>query len=246
MPKKLLFMLCCGLMCVATGCKQETDMSELNATLTDIVNIKYEGYSPEKHDALIDTAFTPELASEVKDYFLNSDSKDTMIPINDIMEQAEQDRYNDVVVEAYKRGVGFVPKEGHTAYDDEIYQSYHEGKLDNLKNTNLDSRIEVKDGKYSVPLEKVKDDPELTGVMLSIYGHEYVLDLSEYRCDWLYLSNPEYKYRADGYALYSDGTFEIDFITDTEGMTPAEDFQTHRIRLSGRATNNRITEITED
>lgn len=201
MKKLLILVVMLVMLC---GCSQDN--------LTEVMNIKYNGYTAEEYDSLIDKVFEPSLAEKVKLDFA-SGLRDKEISINDIMEQAERDRYLDVVAEAYKRGVGYTKKPNieNAVYDDEIYANYVAGDLDYLKNNDLDYRINRNGDNYSVTLSEIKKSPLENEVILDIYGHQYTLDISGYELDTLYKGYEPYNFVLDTYCLYSDGTLDISF-----------------------------------
>ena len=190
------------------GCKNSEEV--ILSDLESVVNINFDGYS-DKYDSLIDSLFSDELAAKVKKYFEEGNNKDREIIISNIMEKAENDRFKVVRDEAYRKKVGYIERDGVTSYDDEIYQSYKDGKLDYLKNCQLDSRIKNNQGIFSVGLKDVKTNPEQEEVILNIYGKEYKLDVSEYELLDLYKNREDYRYNILSYAFYTNNTLNVVF-----------------------------------
>lgn len=211
MHRKILFIILCSVMLVLTGCQKQT--KTLVEDLTSVANIRYERYTPDVHDTLLDKVFTEDTAQQLKDEFKDG-LTDKEITIDDLIAKAEIDRQRDVVAEAYKRGIGYIPKEGYTAYDDEIIANYQAGKLDSIVNCALDPRINRTNDTYTVKLSDVKTTPEKMSVELDIYGHQYTLDLSGYAWDDPMQGDPLYRYKVQDFARYSDNTLEITFVTD--------------------------------
>ena len=236
----ILIVLCLGA-CTTTN----KEVESLCNNLTDIVNIKYRGYTPESDDAIIDTVFDADLAEEVKATFENG-LVDKDIVINNILAEAEQDRMSDVLQEAYRLGVGYTPDSNNqfAIYDDEIIANYKAGKLDNLKNTELDTRIGRVNNNYIITLSQVKTGPDIDEITLNVYGHTYIVDISDYSWDEVYKDYAPYNFKLMSYIFYTDGTFEIDF----ESVGDAENSEILKFTVEGTTIisdgNTKIKDIS--
>lgn len=206
----LIFLLVLCL--VACSNDKNNKIKELCSNMTEIVNIKYKGYVPETDDSLIDSVFDTKLAIKIKNIFA-SGLVDKDIIINNIIAEAEQDRMSDILQEAYRLGVGYTldPNNQFAIYDDEIIANYKAGKLDNLKNTELDTRIGRINNNYIITLSQVKTGPDIDEITLNVYGHTYTVDISDYSWDEVYKDYAPYNFKLMSYIFYTDGTFEIDF-----------------------------------
>lgn len=234
--KRYLALLLIPLILCLTACSKEQSVQTLLPELTEVVNIKYRGYNPETEDKHIEAVFAEPLADKAKAYFAEG-LKDKEIVINDIMSQAEDDRYNDVYVTASVQGLGYDPNSGATSPEGEIYDSYRKGELDFLKNNDMDERI-VKEGDvYSIPLSKAKTNPLVTIISLSIYGHDYDLDLSPYHWDPVYKNWDLYNFTLKDYIFYSDGTFIVTY------SSAKEDQSGYELTLNGTLSEDGITSI---
>lgn len=233
---KRLYILVLILVLMLTGCMgKEEKVAELSKMLTDVVNIKYRGYMPETDDIVIDTVFSADLAEEIK-ATLESGLVDRDIVINNVIAEAEKDRMSDVLQAAYKLGVGYTPNPNNqfAIYDDEIIANYKAGKLDNLKNTELDTRIGRVNDNYTITLSQVKTEPDVEEIALNVYGHTYKVDISDYSWDAIYKGYAPYNFKLMSYIFYTDGTFEIDF----ESVGDVVDSEILKFTVEGTTTTS--------